>query len=54
MPNINTLAVLKRLNAFPAKEVVDAGFLELVRRGIRKRDDPVIVDSLKVVDRVES
>jgi len=37
-------------NSFPAKEVIDAGFLELVRYGIRKPDDPVIVDSLKVVD----
>ena len=39
-------------NSFPAKEIVDAGFLELVRYGIRKPDDPVIVDSLKVVDAV--
>ncbi len=37
---------------FPAKEIVDAGFLELVRYGIRKPDDPVIVDSLRVVDAV--
>jgi glucoamylase len=37
---------------YPAKEVVDAGFLELVRYGIRKHDDPVIVDSLRVVDAV--
>jgi glucoamylase len=37
-------------NSFPAKEIVDPGFLELVRYGIRKPDDPVIVDSLKVVD----
>jgi glucoamylase len=37
-------------NSFPAKQVVDAGFLEMVRYGIRKSDDPVIVDSLKVVD----
>jgi glucoamylase len=35
---------------FPAKEVVDGGFLELVRYGIRKADDPVVVDSLRVVD----
>ncbi len=35
---------------FPAKEIVDAGFLEMVRYGIRKPDDPVIVDSLRVVD----
>jgi glucoamylase len=37
-------------NSFPAKEIVDAGFLELVRYGIRKPDDPIIVDSLKVID----
>ena len=37
---------------FPAKEIVDAGFLELVRYGIRKADDPIIVDSLRVVDSV--
>ena len=39
-------------NSFPAKEIVDAGFLELVRYGIRKPNDPLIVDSLKVVDAV--
>ena len=38
--------------AFPAKDVVDAGFLELVRYGIRAPDDPIIVDSLRVVDAV--
>ena len=37
-------------NSFPAKEIVDAGFLELVRYGIRKADDPLMIDSLKVVD----
>ena len=41
-----------RPSRFPAKEVVDAGFLELVRYGIRRPDDPVIVDSVRVVDRV--
>jgi glucoamylase len=35
---------------FPAKEIVDAGFLELVRYGIRSPHDPLIIDSLKVVD----
>jgi glucoamylase len=39
-------------NVFPAKEVVDAGFLELVRHGVRSADDPIILDSLKVVDAV--
>lgn len=37
---------------FPAKEIVDAGFLELVRYGIRKPSDRLIVDSLKVVDKI--
>jgi glucoamylase len=37
---------------FPAKDVVDAGFLELVRYGIRDPHDPLIEDSLKVVDEV--
>lgn len=39
-------------NTFPARDVVDGGFLELVRYGVRAADDPLIVDSLKVVDRV--
>lgn len=38
--------------AFPARDVVDAGFLELVRYGIRRPDDPLVVDSLRVVDAV--
>jgi glucoamylase len=37
---------------FPAKDIVDAGFLELVRYGIRKADDPLMIDSLRVVDTV--
>ncbi len=32
------------------RDVVDAGFLELVRLGIRPADDPVIRNSIKVVD----
>ena len=39
-------------SVFDAREIVDAGFLELVRYGIRRADDPLIVDSLKVVDHV--
>jgi glucoamylase len=37
---------------FPAKDVVDAGFLELVRYGIRKAGDPLVEDSLRVIDAV--
>ncbi|MGB3615126.1 MAG: glycoside hydrolase family 15 protein [Elainellaceae cyanobacterium] len=52
-PNSATLYIINRPQddqAFPAKDVVDAGFLELVRYGIRSPHDPLIVDSLKVVD----
>ncbi len=35
---------------FEARQIVDAGFLELVRYGVRRADDPLIADSLKVVD----
>jgi len=37
---------------FEAREIVDAGFLELVRYGVRRADDPLVADSLKVVDAV--
>jgi glucoamylase len=37
---------------YPAKEIIDAGFLELVRYGIRKAGDSLFEDSLKVVDHV--
>ncbi len=55
-PNRGTIALSNRPPGaqweFPAKEIVDAGFLELVRHGIRRHDDPVIVDSLRAVDAV--
>ena len=37
---------------FEAREIIDAGFLELVRYGVRRADDPLILDTLKVVDHV--
>ena len=37
---------------FPAKDVVDAGFLELVRYGIRPAGTPLMEDSLRVIDAV--
>ncbi len=37
---------------YPAREVVDAGFLELVRYGIRRPGSPLMEDSLRVVDQV--
>jgi glucoamylase len=37
---------------YRAEEIVDAGFLELVRYGIRRGGDPLIEDSLRVIDAV--
>jgi glucoamylase len=39
-----------RPDTHPARNVTDAGFLELVRYGVRRPDDPLIIDSLRVVD----
>ena len=36
--------------SYPAREIVDAGFLELVRYGIRAADDAIIQESIRVVD----
>jgi glucoamylase len=38
------------VNQFDARAIVDGGFLELVRYGIRRADDPLIVETLKVID----
>jgi glucoamylase len=35
---------------FEAREIIDGGFLELVRYGVRRADDPLILDSIKVAD----
>jgi glucoamylase len=37
---------------FPARNIVDGGFLELVRYGIRRADDPIITATIKVIDSV--
>ena len=37
---------------YDEREIVDAGFLELVRLGIRPADDPLIVRSLAIIDRL--
>ncbi|HEY9282479.1 MAG TPA: glycoside hydrolase family 15 protein, partial [Pyrinomonadaceae bacterium] len=36
---------------FDEREVVDAGFLELIRLGVRRADDPLVAKSLRVVER---
>jgi glucoamylase len=37
---------------YPANEIVDGGFLDLVRLGVRRADDPTVVDSVRVIDHV--
>jgi glucoamylase len=55
-PNTSMLTIRNRPPGtradFPAKEIVDAGFLELVRYGVRRAGDPLMEDSLRVIDAV--
>ena len=55
-PNIGTVTLANQPPEgpfdYPAKDIVDAGFLELVRYGVRDAHDPIVVESLKVVDAV--
>ncbi len=39
-------------SVFEARAVVDGGFLELVRHGVRRADDPMILATVKVMDAV--
>jgi glucoamylase len=54
-PNTAEIAIRNRpadlKTVFAAREVIDAGFSELVRYGVRRADDPLMIDSVKVVDR---
>ena len=36
--------------SYPARDIVDAGFLQLVRYGILSADNPLVVASLRAVD----
>ncbi len=50
----NTVSLTSRApdeaTEFLARDIVDTGFLELVRYGVRSADDPVIQNTIKVVD----
>jgi glucoamylase len=48
LPNIDP----NKQAMFAPNEIVDAGFLELVRYGVRAADDSLIIDSLLVIDHV--
>lgn len=55
-PNTGTIVLANQAPGaryeYPAKDIVDPGFLELVRYGVRRADDPIVEDSLRVVDAV--
>jgi glucoamylase len=55
-PNCGTIVLANQRPGdrfeFPAMEIVDAGFLELVRYGVRSPHDPLVEDSLRVIDAV--
>jgi len=51
-PNTATINIANGGGEHPARNIVDAGFLELVRLGILAADDPIVVDSIAVVDSV--
>jgi glucoamylase len=51
-PNTTTIQVANGGGLHPARNVVGGDFLQLVRFGIRSANDPVIRDSVEVIDRV--
>jgi glucoamylase len=51
-PNATLLPVANGGGLHPARNVVGGDFLHLVRFGIRGADDPIIRDSIEVIDRV--
>jgi len=51
-PNTTVINITNGGGAHPARNIVGGDFLHLVRFGIRSADDPVVRDSLNVIDRV--
>jgi glucoamylase len=51
-PDTATIQIANNGGAHPARNVVSADFLELVRLGVRDARDPLMLDSLAVIDRV--
>jgi glucoamylase len=51
-PNTTTLAVANGAGLHAARNIVGGDFLHLVRLGIRAADDPIVRDSIEVIDRV--
>jgi glucoamylase len=51
-PNTTMLQVANGGGLHPARNVVGGDFLHLVRFGLRAADDPIVRDSIEVIDRV--
>lgn len=51
-PNTTMLSVANGGGLHPARNVVGGDFLHLVRLGIRAADDPIVRDSIAVIDRL--
>ncbi|HRP05662.1 MAG TPA: glycoside hydrolase family 15 protein, partial [Opitutaceae bacterium] len=51
-PNTGMLEITNGGGAHPARNIVGGDFLQLVRLGIRDARDPIVLASIKVIDRV--
>ncbi|MGE5213365.1 MAG: glycoside hydrolase family 15 protein, partial [Nitrospirota bacterium] len=51
-PNTQMMQIANGGGLHPARTIVGGVFLHLVRYGIRRADDPLVLDSLEVIDRV--
>jgi glucoamylase len=51
-PNTAVIQIANGGGQHPARNIVGGDFLQLVRLGVRAADDPLIVDSLLVIDQV--
>lgn len=51
-PDHTILAVANGGGDHPARNIVGGDFLNLVRLGIRRADDPIVLDSIRVIDSV--
>src|SRR3989440_560750 len=51
-PNTQMIQIANGGGLHPARNIVGGDFLHLVRYGIRRPDDPLVCDSIEVIDRV--
>jgi glucoamylase len=51
-PNIQMMQIANGGGLHPARNIVGGDFLHLVRYGIRSANDPLVCDSIEVIDRV--